>query len=223
MALRPDASSGDEAPGTDVGRPRAAEELEDVLPEAGLAHQAGVVEGRIDEVDDDGVRVSVRAALLHQLPHRKHLQQLAGKVARAHALGVRVVERGEDGRPVVALRQLRQEVHLRRHNHQVRLGVVYFGGLLQLRQQQQAQQHRRHHVGRDGRLVVLLQPELRRRDARVLQQHVQPRQRGRARRELLDAVVARQIQVPHLDDAAGAGAGLDVGLRRGALLDAPAR
>jgi hypothetical protein len=67
------------------------------------------------------------------------------------------------------------------------------------------------------------QPEAVGGDACVLQQHVQARQLGRARRELLDALVAREIQLPHLDDAAAPRAGLDVCLGLLALLEAPAR
>lgn len=134
------------------------------------------------------------------------------------ALLVHVVEDALGG---VFLLEVDHAVRVTRHKGKIGPRVEAGGRLLELGQQEKGHQKGRDDVDRPHPLVVLGPAPVEGRDARILQQHIEPGQLGRhPRGEGLDALIAAQVHSAYLDEAGIAAGGLfNVAFRSFAFLD----
>ena len=167
---------------------------------------------RIGHVEDDvGISAALAVSSRHparQLAHVQHLDELGDGVARAHVLGVGIVERAKDV-GLVALGEGGDKVHLRRHDDEPGREGEFLCCLAELGEHQEGEEEGGDDVGRDGAFVVLGARVFVRGDAGALDEGVDAWQGLRAAGECLDGFVRREVEGPDFEDAFFAGLGFD--------------
>ena len=79
--------------------------------------------------------------------------------------------------------------------------IIFGACLSQLGQQQQRVQNRTDNIRSDARLIILHHREIERHNPRILHENVKSLQPLRTPRKVLDRLIRREIELPHLDDA----------------------